>query len=333
MLDQTRKDVDIWRQKCAETEKNLYEAREVGRQLDRLRNENEHLRIKSQDGDFAKKDNEILSTKLHGSEERVSKLDEECQSLKIKNEELDKNFKRTSKSLEDAKALREKDVTNIKMLEKENSNLKTQSEQMREEIYHLKQRLHEEIDIKIPHLEKQHDALKNEFHELKERLNTSERRGSVIPELETKLKEVTGDNEKLVSTLELVKKDYDNQRSRISEYERRIADSKTREEKLEIENETMNNDIGIILNKVNELEDRMSQQNQERDFLAHELNLYQQKLAMTEDQLSRTAQEKEDGFYSLTQLKEKEKTSAGVSSAKIDELQKNVSSYLTQNQN
>jgi chromosome segregation ATPase len=130
----------------------------------------------------------------------------------------------------------------------------------------------------------------------------------------------------------LVKKDYDNQRSRISEYERRIADSKTREEKLEIENETMNNDIGIILNKVNELEDRMSQQNQERDFLAHELNLYQQKLAMTEDQLSRTAQEKEDGFYSLTQLKEKEKTSAGVSSAKIDELQKNVSSYLTQNQ-
>jgi chromosome segregation ATPase len=127
----------------------------------------------------------------------------------------------------------------------------------------------------------------------------------------------------------LVKKDYDNQRSRISEYERRIADSKTREEKLEIENETMNNDIGIILNKVNELEDRMLQQNQERDFLAHELNLYQQKLAMTEDQLSRTAQEKEEGFYSLTQLKEKEKTSAGASSVKIDELQKNVDSYLT----
>ena len=37
MLDQTRKDVDTWRQKCSETEKNLYEAREVGRQLDRLR--------------------------------------------------------------------------------------------------------------------------------------------------------------------------------------------------------------------------------------------------------------------------------------------------------
>ena len=67
---------------------------------------------------------------------------------------------------------------------------------------------------------------------------------SSIPELESKLTETILDNEKLVSTLELVRKDYDNQRSRIAEQERFISELKMRESKLERENETMNNDIG-----------------------------------------------------------------------------------------
>jgi len=124
MLDQTRKDVDTWRQKCSETEKNLYEAREVGRQLDRLRNENEHLKIKTVEGDTAKKDIEMMSTKLNSTEERAIRFEDEGQHLKMRNQELEQNLKRTTKSYDEITIQREKDIANLKMLEKENSNYK-----------------------------------------------------------------------------------------------------------------------------------------------------------------------------------------------------------------
>lgn len=86
------------------------------------------------------------------------------------------------------------------------------------------------------------------------------------------------------------------------DYERKLTEAKSSQEKLEMDNECMNNDIGIILNKMSELESRMRENDQERDFLYNELNITQQKMQMTEEQLGKTIIEKEEFQNSLHKI-------------------------------
>lgn len=123
-----------------------------------------------------------MSTKLNNFEDRNVRLEDENQALKMKNKEMDNNLRMTTKNLNDLTSQREKDISNMKIIEKENSNYKYMCENMKEEIHSLKTQLDEDNNFKLPQLEKTIENNKNEFSILKERLNTSERRASVIPE-------------------------------------------------------------------------------------------------------------------------------------------------------
>ena len=66
----------------------------------------------------------MMSTKLNSTEERAIRFEDEGQHLKMRNQELEQNLKRTTKSYDEITIQREKDIANLKMLEKENSNYK-----------------------------------------------------------------------------------------------------------------------------------------------------------------------------------------------------------------
>lgn len=82
---------------------------------------------------------------------------------------------------------------------------------------------------------------------------------------------------------------------------------------------------------MSKLENRMRENDQERDYYFHELHMTQQKLAITEDNLTKILTEKEELVNSLSKIAEKEKHQTQLSGCKIEDLQKACDGYINAN--